>query len=392
MSNSINSGIYIIMNLVNGKFYIGSSSNLRNRKKEHYKTLKSNTHANRYLQRSYNKYGKENLKFEIVEYIENDDSKLLEREQYYLDIYYGDTNYCYNICSKTGSVLGVKHSRETRLNNSISKGGKPFYVFKNKNFIGEYINIAEFSIDFNISYKRIYSGLKEKGFLLDGYAFIYKDNYSEDKLNEIYNKMTFVEKHILVYKKSTKEFIGEFDSAKICMDFIKIKKFSFYRCLKSKSKSTKGYIIIYKNEYSDDLLNYLYNYDSFENYYKPFYIFDKNNKEFIGEYKSQSEFKRIDTKNYNVNECLKGKVDFCNNFILIYKEDYTEDKLNEIYNRINKYNCTFEVYNKTTNELIGTYNDISLCAKELDIKLYIINNYLIGKIKHIKNYIFKVVS
>jgi len=56
------SGIYKIVNLVNDKIYIGSSINLKNREKDHFKDLKGNYHSNRYLQYAFNKYGENNFR------------------------------------------------------------------------------------------------------------------------------------------------------------------------------------------------------------------------------------------------------------------------------------------------------------------------------------------
>lgn len=43
-------GIYIIINLVNGKRYIGSSNDLYNRLHEHFHNLKNNKGHNKHLQ------------------------------------------------------------------------------------------------------------------------------------------------------------------------------------------------------------------------------------------------------------------------------------------------------------------------------------------------------
>ena len=54
-------GIYKITNKINGKIYIGQSWNIENRFRQH----KKNEH-NKYLKRSYEKYGIENFLFETV--------------------------------------------------------------------------------------------------------------------------------------------------------------------------------------------------------------------------------------------------------------------------------------------------------------------------------------
>lgn len=85
------SGIYQIVNIVNGKFYIGSSKNIEYRWKiEHTKQLEKGTHANIILQRAWVKYGANSFILEIIELI--DESRLLEREQHYLDVLHPDYN------------------------------------------------------------------------------------------------------------------------------------------------------------------------------------------------------------------------------------------------------------------------------------------------------------
>jgi len=109
----IKSGIYQIVNLVNEKFYIGSAVDLKRRKRQHFNDLKSNKHRNSYLQNAYNIYGKENFRFEILEYIK-DKNKLIEHEQWWLNIFFDNKKNCYNICPTAGNSLGVKRSEETK--------------------------------------------------------------------------------------------------------------------------------------------------------------------------------------------------------------------------------------------------------------------------------------
>lgn len=103
------SGIYKIVNKINGHKYIGSAKLFSQRKSEHFNALLRKDHHCLPLQRAYNKYGKNNLEFEIIEIIE-DINQLIPREQWYLDNWKPE----YNVCPTAGSVLGRKHSEETK--------------------------------------------------------------------------------------------------------------------------------------------------------------------------------------------------------------------------------------------------------------------------------------
>lgn len=78
-------GVYCIENTLNSRKYIGISRDIKRRWSEHKAELKSHTHVNQYLQSSWDKYGKENFKFYIVELC--DEELLSERERYYIKFY-----------------------------------------------------------------------------------------------------------------------------------------------------------------------------------------------------------------------------------------------------------------------------------------------------------------
>lgn len=84
-------GIYQIVNCINGKKYVGSSKDLYKRGCAHFRALKGNYHSNCYLQNTYNKYGKEIFKFEVLEFVKTIE-ELLSKEQYYIELY--------NVCNK----------------------------------------------------------------------------------------------------------------------------------------------------------------------------------------------------------------------------------------------------------------------------------------------------
>lgn len=128
-------GIYKIINLVNNKIYIGSAVNFNKRKNNHKSKLLMNKHHSKKLQNAWNKYGFENFEFEIIEECEKE--KLIEREQYYIDLY-NSFNEGYNCCPIAGSSLGAKRSDDFKrsqsdrnMGNSYGKGYK--WTEENKN-------------------------------------------------------------------------------------------------------------------------------------------------------------------------------------------------------------------------------------------------------------------
>lgn len=101
-------GIYAIENIISQKLYIGKSINVKKRILEHKRKLKNNVHFNKYLQKSWLKYGFENFKFKIIE--ECLEHELDEKEIYFIEKFKTITGV-YNF--KSGGN-GGKHSYETK--------------------------------------------------------------------------------------------------------------------------------------------------------------------------------------------------------------------------------------------------------------------------------------
>jgi len=111
-------GIYRIKNNINEKCYYGSSKNIEKRWKTHLNQLINGKHINCILQNVWNKYGKDNFIFEIVEECELEN--LFETEQKYIDTC-GD----YNIGLKAsgGDNISKNPNKEMIIEN-IKKGSK----------------------------------------------------------------------------------------------------------------------------------------------------------------------------------------------------------------------------------------------------------------------------
>jgi len=113
-------GIYKITNILNSKFYIGSTTkSFQRRWDQHKLLLKQNKHHSIKLQRAYNKYGPQYFKYEILEII-IDKNLILDREQWYLD---NLTPY-YNICKDVYSFM--KHRKHSKKSLIKMKGKRPW--------------------------------------------------------------------------------------------------------------------------------------------------------------------------------------------------------------------------------------------------------------------------
>ena len=129
------SGIYAITNLINGKKYIGQSVDVHRRIIHHRHHLNAGIHYNEHLQRAWNKYGKDNFSFDVLEYCDIPELDELERK-YISDLNTIDDRFGYN--SQTGGHEGKQLSEETKRKISELTRGKnnPMYdihLFGEKN-------------------------------------------------------------------------------------------------------------------------------------------------------------------------------------------------------------------------------------------------------------------
>ena len=131
--NKQKSGVYLVLNNINGNCYIGSAATNRInvRFRNHCVHQKSTSKP---LYRAINKYGIENFSFHILEYfpgfvhkenLKQNHVKLLQLETKYIK----QLEPVYNVLVIAGSSLGYKHTEETRLKMKMS------YSQERKDFI-----------------------------------------------------------------------------------------------------------------------------------------------------------------------------------------------------------------------------------------------------------------
>jgi hypothetical protein len=188
--------IYKILNSVNNKSYIGSTSVGKSRWNSHLYNLRNNKHPNIHLQNSWNKYGETAFTFIVLESFDfsklsNEEvvNILLEKEQFYVETYKPE----YNIRIITRSNLGLKFSEESKQKisesvksrdkkvweKSAEANKKPIIAYdQNGQFIEEFLSSKDAALRLNVAATNITSVLKGKGNFIKNLHFRYKtDNY-----------------------------------------------------------------------------------------------------------------------------------------------------------------------------------------------------------------------
>jgi group I intron endonuclease len=124
-------GIYKITCTENGKFYIGSSVDLKERIGQHKRALAQKMHCNRKLQRSYDKYGKDKFVFEILEtFIKGDVKFVRQVEQGYLNIMQPFDERGFNLQRSTQLTYTKSDKPRNFLYLLISPAGEVYHNFK----------------------------------------------------------------------------------------------------------------------------------------------------------------------------------------------------------------------------------------------------------------------
>lgn len=233
-----NGSIYCIKNKINDKLYIGSTNDHVRREREHLSYLRNNKHHAVKLQRAYNKYGKSNFEFILLE--ECDVNILLNREQYYINEY----KPFYNSLKIAGGFLGYNHPKESSLTHS-ERAKKQWENYTEKQKEEKLKYFKEYSE--NLKGKNLPENIKLK---ISKSAII---NKAGKRLSEIKRKM--IEEGIYKYNAMpisqfdlSGNFIQDFNSVKDAANFCKVNHSShIIRCCKNIKPTAYGFIWKYKN-------------------------------------------------------------------------------------------------------------------------------------------------
>jgi len=116
------SGIYMIQNKANKKFYIGQTTkSFEERWDEHQNDLNADRHHNPHLQNAWKKYGEAAFEFHPLWKLPPDPKLLNTYEKIMIGDFYNDRSRCYNL--KEGGGNG-RHSEETKRKISETLSGE----------------------------------------------------------------------------------------------------------------------------------------------------------------------------------------------------------------------------------------------------------------------------
>lgn len=104
-------GIYKIK--IKKHTYIGSSNHIGNRLRQHLQTLRHGKHHNHTMQNCFNKYGADEMEFEVVEQCKEDIR--IEREAYYIKTLNPDMNHIIDPVNIVRDADTIERTRQSQI-------------------------------------------------------------------------------------------------------------------------------------------------------------------------------------------------------------------------------------------------------------------------------------
>jgi len=249
------SGVYIIINNLNNKIYIGATKDIYARIKLHLSDLVNNKHTNNHLQSAWDKYGGENFEFDILEFCE--EKYIYSMENYWINIT-GALNRKFGYNKQEGSptkngkwsiasrrklsksCTGKKRTEEQRRQMSILQkelGISPEHRLKmtegvrramsipiimfdlENNILQRFSSAACAEREIGINATTISYNLKKHTRTCKGKVFIYEKEYNKDI--DYTPREPLNQRKVYLYNRK-KEYINEFSSITELCKFLNI--------------------------------------------------------------------------------------------------------------------------------------------------------------------------
>lgn len=265
-------GIYAIVNIANGKMYIGKSENIYRRMIEHLSKIKRKI-ANRYLLQDWNKYGKDKFRYTIIEHCSKEELhrrecfwvlklKTLNREYgYNLEIIDNDRT----VVSKETSDKIKKSLKEYYSNNKVPKELIVDHAIKiskysilqfdmNMNFIQEFpskMHIRDY--DENLDITKISRVCRGESYQFGNFIWRYKLLKTGEILHK-FKKEPIIRGEVVKVDKVTKEIIETYPDAKTASNLNNYSSNSkiYEYCNTKRIFKKKSFYYMWKKEYLVD--------------------------------------------------------------------------------------------------------------------------------------------
>lgn len=244
--NKGKSGIYRWINKINGKTYVGSGQDLAKRLGYYFKSSEL-LRFKRPIHSALLRYGHENFKLEILEYVQSKED-LIKREQFYIDSLAPE----YNILKVAYSLEGYTHTDNTKANLKLKalERGVAVIVWNIETYERlDFLSLSAAAEFLKTSSTQIRS-VREKGALINSIYLVTEPGvgFPYESLAKIRAKNT-----IKILNTTTNE-VSEFKNQSEAAKFIGISRAGLSLSIKNRSLVKDIFLIIKDDDFSDEHL------------------------------------------------------------------------------------------------------------------------------------------